>query len=71
MTNQYYNFESSADYLRFEFDSFSSEKQIRKVVEYTALSQNPTIYNLGFGDMKADGTIDDLIVSNNKDMEIF
>jgi hypothetical protein len=64
-----YNFESSTDGLRFEFESTSSKKQIRKVVEFTPLPQNPTIYNLGFRDLKADGTIDDLIVSNNEDME--
>lgn len=64
-----YNFESSPDALRFEFDSISSQKQIRKVVEYTPLPQNPNIYNLGFGDLKEDGNIDDLVVSDNKDME--
>ncbi|MCA0366333.1 MAG: hypothetical protein LCH67_20010 [Bacteroidetes bacterium] len=64
-----YNFESSPDGLRFEFDSISDRKKIRKVVEFTPLPQNPEIFNLGFGDMKTDGTIDDLIVSNNQDME--
>lgn len=64
-----YNFERSPDSLRFEFDSLSSQKQIRKVIEYTPLPQNPNIYNLGFGDLKTDGTIDDLAVSNNNDME--
>lgn len=70
MKNTYYNFESSSDSLRFEFDSVGSQKQIRKVVEYTSIPQNPAIYNLDFGDLKADGTIDDLVVSNNKDMEM-
>ncbi len=64
-----YNFESSPDGLRFEFDSISDRKKIRKVVEFTPLPQNPEIFNLGFGDMKTDGTIDDFIVSNNQDME--
>ncbi|MFN8429136.1 MAG: hypothetical protein U0V04_04090 [Spirosomataceae bacterium] len=64
-----YDFESSPDGLRFEFDSISDRKKIRKVVEFTPLPQNPEIFNLGFGDMKNDGTIDDLIVSNNQDME--
>ncbi len=64
-----YDFESSPDGLRFEFDSISDRKKIRKVVEFTPLPQNPEIFNLGFGDMKTDGTIDDLIVSNNQDME--
>ena len=64
-----YNFESSSDALRFEFESLSPQKQIRKVVEYTPLPQNSNVYNLGFGDLKEDGTIDDLVVSDNKDME--
>ena len=64
-----YDFESSPDGLRFEFDSISDRKKIRKVVEFTPLPQNPEIFNLGFGDMKTEGTIDDLIVSNNQDME--
>ena len=28
------------------------------------------MYNLAFGDMQADGTIDDITVSNNSDMEM-
>jgi hypothetical protein len=70
MKSIFYDFESSPDALRFEFDSVSPQKQIRKVVEYTVLSQNQNIYNLGFGDKKEDGNIDDLVVSNNRDMEL-
>ena len=70
MKGNFYDFESSPDALRFEFDSISTQKQISKVVEYTQLPQNPNVYNLSFGDKKEDGTIDDLIVSNNKDMEL-
>jgi hypothetical protein len=65
-----YNFESSPDALRFEFDSISPQKHIRKIVEYTPLPQNPNIYNLGFGDLQDDGSIDDLIVSDNNDTEM-
>ena len=69
MKGNFYDFESSPDALRFEFDSISPQKQISKVVEYTPLPQNLNVYNLGFGDKKEDDTIDDLVVSNNKDME--
>ena len=70
MKGNFYDFESSPDALRFEFDSISPQKQISKVVEYTPLPQNLNVYNLGFGDKKEDDTIDDLVVSNNKDMEL-
>ena len=70
MKGNFYDFESSPDALRFEFDSISPQRQISKVVEYTPLPQNTNVYNLGFGDKKEDGTIDDLVVSNNKDMEL-
>lgn len=70
MTPTFYNFESSTDALRFEFDSVSPQKHIRKIVEYTPLPQNPNIYNLGFGDLQEDGSIDDLIVSDNNDTEM-
>ncbi len=69
MKGIFYDFESSPDALRFEFYSVSPQKQICKIVEYTPLPQNQNIYNLGFGDKKEDGTIDDLVVSNNKDMD--
>ena len=62
MKGNFYDFESSPDALRFEFNSISIQKQISKVVEYTPLPQNPYVYNLGFGDKKEDGTIDDLVV---------
>jgi hypothetical protein len=70
MTSTFYNFESSPDALRFEFDSISPQKHIRKIVEYTPLPQNPNIYNLGFGDLQEDGSIDDLVVSDNNDTEM-
>ena len=70
MKGNFYDFEGSPDALRFEFDSISPQKQISKVVEYTPLPQNLNVYNLGFGDKKEDDTIDDLVVSNNKDMEL-
>jgi hypothetical protein len=70
MKPTFYNFESSPDALRFEFDSVSPQKSIRKIVEYTPLPQNSNIYNLGFGDLQEDGSIDDLIVSDNNDTEM-
>ena len=70
MNYPYYDYEFSPDGLRFEFDSISDRKTIRKIIQYTPLPMNPSIYNLGFGDLKENGTIDDLVVSNNNDMEM-
>ncbi len=70
MNASFYDFETSSDNLRFEFDSIGIQKQIRKVVQYTPLTQNSDVFNLGFGDLKPDGSINDLVVSDNQDMEM-
>jgi hypothetical protein len=69
MKHDFYHFESSEDYLRFEFESVSLDRRIRKAVEFTQIPNNNEIWNLGFGDIQEDGTIDDLVVSNNGDMD--
>ena len=51
---------------RFVFHSLG-RKQIEKVVEFTPLGIE-NIVNLGFGDLCADGTIDDKANSNNGDI---
>lgn len=70
MGNKFYSFEYSPNALRFEFESVSSKKRIRKVVEYTPIPENPKIFNLGFGDLMENGNIDDLVVSDNDDLEL-
>lgn len=70
MTGDGYAFETSSDFLRFEFDSIGPRGIIRKAVIYSPLVLNPDVYNLGFGDLLADGEIDDEVVSDNGDMEI-
>ena len=70
MTSDYYFFDTSSDFLRFEFDSIGPRGIIRKAVDYTPIPSTKNMYNLAFGDMQADGTIDDITVSNNSDMEM-
>ncbi len=66
MKSLFYDFES-ADNLSFYFESVSNQKSIVKVVAYTPIFKDADIYFLGFGDVGEDGTIDDLVVSNNQD----
>lgn len=69
MTSDYYPVSASEDFLRFDFDSVGPRGIIRKAIIYSPLPSNPDVYNLGFGDLLADGGIDDLVVSDNGDME--
>lgn len=53
---------------RFEFESVSSKKIIRKAIEFREI-EIPNLYNLALVDVKEDGTFDDMSVSDNGDME--
>lgn len=53
---------------RFEFESVSSKKIIRKAIEFREI-ETPNLYNLALVDVKEDGTFDDMSVSDNGDME--
>jgi hypothetical protein len=52
---------------RYTFISKGKNGAITKVVEFNATAVK-NIVNLGFGDLRADGTIDDLANSNNSDI---
>ncbi len=70
MSLEKYDFRYTSDYTRFEFISIGRKGSIIKVIEYAQISENPSIYNLGFGDKNVlTGEIDDLIVSDNGDSE--
>ncbi|SRR6266498_179000 len=51
---------------RYTFIS-TGRRQIKKVVDFTPLSKE-NIFNMGFGDLQSDGTIDDKANSNNGDI---
>jgi hypothetical protein len=67
MNNNGYQFESSPDFLTFEFDSIGPKGVITKVVNYTEINVKG-FFNLGFGDKDPQsGYISDMAVSNNND----
>lgn len=63
---KYENVSGSGDSLKFEFVSEGSKGKFTKTVQFTQ-TQNPEIFNLGFGDRLENGEIDDLIRNNNQD----
>lgn len=63
---KYNHIESSNDKLEFQFESEGPKGKIKKVVQFTQ-TQNEEIYNLAFGNLRRDGTIDDETTNDNKD----
>lgn len=59
------------DYYAYEFYSEGPKGRIKKAVVYSKIQDDPTVYNLAFGDEDAaTGKISDLIVSDNQDRNI-
>lgn len=56
----------SSDSLEFTFLSNGPKGEIRIVVQFNA-TENPTIYNLAFGNLLSNGGVDDTIKNDNKD----
>lgn len=52
--------------LRYNFIS-RGRKNVEKVVEFTPLAVR-NVFNIGFGDLKYDGTVDDKVITNNGDI---
>lgn len=65
MTHIPYSFEQVAP-TYYKFFSHGRSK-IEKVVEFVPLKEK-NIFNLGFGDLLPDGSIDDTVASNNGDI---
>lgn len=53
---------------RFEFESVSEYKRIRKIIEFRQLDI-PNLYNVALVDVLQDGSYDDMRISDNNDME--
>ena len=68
MNEPAYPFRISDDALDYRFESVSEQKIIHKVVEFRSFPNNPIFYNLALLDFEEDGTLNDLVVSNNHDM---
>jgi hypothetical protein len=59
------------DYQAYEFYSEGPKGRIKKAVVYSKIHNDPTVYNLAFGDEDiVTGKISDSIVSNNQDRDI-
>jgi hypothetical protein len=69
MKTDYYETLPSEDCLAFKFESVSETKTIKKIITFTRISGGSNFFNLAFGDVKKDTPMDDLIVSNNADLE--
>lgn len=57
---------SSSDKLEFQFKSKGPKGEIKKVVQFTK-TQNGDIYNLAFGNLNEDNSVDDETTNDNKD----
>jgi len=62
-----YTIEADASGLAYEFISEGPNGSIKKRIEFSLLFEAEQIYNLGFGDIGSDNTIDDMERSNNAD----
>ncbi|HEX6429034.1 MAG TPA: hypothetical protein VF008_15165, partial [Niastella sp.] len=62
----YTEIEADSKYARFEFMSEGHNGKIPKRIEFTS-TQWHGVYNLAFGDIKENGDLDDLNISNNGD----
>ena len=70
MIEKIYTVEADVSFRVFEFESVGKYGVIRKVVRYDETNVKG-VYNLGFGDIDLkSGRINDLVVSDNGDMEV-
>lgn len=56
----------STDGREFKFTSDGPKGKIQKIVQFIE-TEDPSIYNLAFGDLLSDGYIDDHVKNDNKD----
>lgn len=64
--DRYPYLELSSDKKVFKFISTGPNGDIKKIIEYQETT-NRKLFNLAFGDLNPDGSIDDLTISDNKD----
>ncbi len=64
-----YYVEASRSFLKFEFYSEGPKGKIKKQVVFKPFEDNPTVFNLGFGDVDATGEINDTAITNNQDSQ--
>ena len=67
MKYENYHIHASTSLLKFEFHSEGPRGKIRKQVLFKMFPENPGVFNLGFGDVEPDGSVNDTVVTDNKD----
>jgi hypothetical protein len=63
-----YQIETDLDGFQYNFESVSNNKIIKKSIRFYPFQSDPNVYELVFGDILPDGSIDVKIESKNKDM---
>lgn len=63
---KYENIIASPDKLEFQFVSEGPKGKVTKVIQFTQ-TLNETIFNLAFGNLKSDGSVDDETTNDNGD----
>jgi hypothetical protein len=70
MNLPHYN-STTTDFKEYEFFSDGPKGQIKKLVSFNKMQNDPLMYNLAFGDADPQtGLMNDLITSNNEDRDI-
>jgi hypothetical protein len=64
--SKYNSFDISTNATVFEFVSIGPKGEIKKIIQFSQ-TEARHIYNLAFGNMQIDGTIDDETTNDNKD----
>jgi hypothetical protein len=67
MKHEKYDLAASSEYMEYYFTSAGRNGEIAKIIQYSYVSHG--VFNLGFGIHNRDGTMDDIAISNNGDME--
>ena len=65
-----YPLHASDDALVFDFESIGSTSVIQKRIVFSRFPGSTSVYNLALVDVRPDGALDDLSVSNNRDMRM-
>src|SRR6476659_8472506 len=69
MNLERYIYFTNPDFKDYEFYSEGPKGKIKKVVRFSRISEDPVVYNLGFGDEDEDGSVNDNAISNNGDRD--
>jgi hypothetical protein len=66
--NRYQSFDISSNATVFEFISTGPKGEIKKIIQFSP-TRRKEIFNLAFGNLRDDGTIDDTATNDNKDRD--